>query len=98
MNIQGNLNPWDVTALSEFSYYCCPECVYKSKDDTDFQTHAVINHPQARSFFDHIIEPKLKIKTELDEEDDDIEDHDDNEVNDLKYFWNLIKITWLSGL
>ena len=56
MNILQDLNPWNVPTLSDFMFYNCPECVYKSKDDTDFQTHAVVNHPQAKNFFEKLEE------------------------------------------
>ena len=38
------VNPWNVDGLSHFTFYCCPECAFKSKVDLDFQTHALINH------------------------------------------------------
>ena len=57
MNILQDLNPWNVPTLSDFMFYNCPECVYKSRDDTDFQTHAVVNHyPQAKYFFEKLEE------------------------------------------
>ena len=57
MNILQDLNnPWNVPNLSDFMFYNCPECVYKCKDDTDFQTHAVVNHPQAKCFFEKLEE------------------------------------------
>ena len=57
MNILQDLNnPWNVPTLSDFMFYNCPECVYKCKDDTDFQTHAVVNHPQAKCFFEKLEE------------------------------------------
>ena len=24
-----NLNPWDVSSLYDFQYFCCPQCVYE---------------------------------------------------------------------
>ena len=34
------LNPWKVQNIHEFNYYCCPECVFRSKEDMSFQAHA----------------------------------------------------------
>ena len=48
------LNPWNVEGLSDFTYFCCPECAFKSKVDLDFQTHALINHPKAKTFFENL--------------------------------------------
>ena len=44
-------NPWAVTSIDMFNFLCCPECVYRSKDESSFQTHAVQNHPDSRVFF-----------------------------------------------
>ena len=44
-------NPWQVMDLEAFNFLCCPECVYRSKEDTHFQTHAVQNHPRSKVFF-----------------------------------------------
>ena len=41
-------NPWMVPSLNEFTFLCCPECVFRSKIATSFQTHAIQNH---QSFF-----------------------------------------------
>ena len=45
------LNPWKVQNIHEFNYYCCPECVFRSKEDMSFQAHALQNHVLSRSFF-----------------------------------------------
>ena len=46
-----NLNPWLVDNIEAFSFYCCPECVFRSKEESFFQAHALQNHLQATSFF-----------------------------------------------
>ena len=46
-----NPNPWQVESLDAFSYLCCPECVYRSKEASSFQAHALQNHPQAVALF-----------------------------------------------
>ena len=81
MNILQDLNnPWNVPNLSDFMFYNCPECVYKSKDDTDFQTHAVVNHPQAKCFFEKLEENHELI---LENNHNNISDHNPAE-NELK--------------
>ena len=42
------LNPWDVTNLDDFLYYCCPECDWKEKDKQTFVEHAVLSHDHAK--------------------------------------------------
>ena len=39
-------NPWDVSNIDEFLYYCCPECDTKQKTKSDFITHAIDAHGQ----------------------------------------------------
>ena len=58
-----NLNPWLVDNIEAFSYYCCPECVFRSKEENVFQAHALQNHAQSTSFF-HGTHHKLEIQTE----------------------------------
>lgn len=45
-------NPWQVDDIAAFSFFCCPECVYRAKTVPDFQVHAIINHPNAKDFFE----------------------------------------------
>ena len=45
MNIkEENDNPWDVTNIAEFLYYCCPECDTKVKTTHAFLEHAINAH------------------------------------------------------
>ena len=46
-----NSNPWLVENISAFNFLCCPECVYRSKEEISFQTHALQNHSQSRALF-----------------------------------------------
>ena len=39
-----SVNPWDVSNVSVFLSYCCPECDFKSGELLAFSKHAVINH------------------------------------------------------
>ena len=56
----GDQNPWEVENIEVFSFYCCPECDFKSKNGDHFKRHALESHHKAKSFF---IKPKNK-KTE----------------------------------
>ena len=44
-------NPWQVENIEEFSYFNCPECVFRSKEENFFEAHAVENHPLSLTFF-----------------------------------------------
>ena len=57
-------NPWNVSNLEEFLYYCCPECDCKNKDKEDFVNHVVISHPRAKI----LIGPEIEIEIEESDE------------------------------
>ena len=63
------LNPWHVENLQAFSYFCCPECVYRSKEDISFQDHALQNHPQSFAFFHTNFGSSHDINEDVEEED-----------------------------
>ena len=45
-------NPWQVENMDAFSFWCCPECVYKSQDRDLFKEHAVDHHPKSSTLFE----------------------------------------------
>ena len=44
-------NPWLVENIEAFSFYCCPECDFKSKDGDHFERHALESHNKSKIFF-----------------------------------------------
>ena len=38
-------NPWQVDSIHSFSIFKCPECIFDSKEEDNFQDHATENHP-----------------------------------------------------
>ena len=40
------INPWDVSNLEEFLFFCCPECDSKHPSKASFINHALIEHPK----------------------------------------------------
>ena len=46
-----SINPWIVDSIQEFYYLKCPECDFLNKEVSDFQDHAVDNHPLSVAFF-----------------------------------------------
>ena len=58
-------NPWFVNNLTEFLFYCCPECDAKESFEEQFIKHAIEKHPEAKNHIDKL----LVIKEELDDED-----------------------------
>ena len=47
----GDQNPWIVESIEAFSFYCCPECDFKSKDKEYFKRHAMESHNKSKIFF-----------------------------------------------
>ena len=45
-------NPWNVTGLDDFLFYCCPECDKRTVTKSDFIEHALNNHPRFQTFID----------------------------------------------
>ena len=41
-------NPWIVTNLEEFLYFCCPECDERSQSEELFLDHAFEKHPSSK--------------------------------------------------
>ena len=44
-------NPCLVENILAFSYYNCPECNYRTKDEKVFEDHALESHPLSKEFF-----------------------------------------------
>ena len=45
-------NPWKVESIQDFLCLKCPECVFFTQDENDFENHAVSNHPLSAMLFD----------------------------------------------
>lgn len=60
--LQDDPNPWQVETLEAFTFLCCPECTFKSKQNESFEAHAVENHPLAKTFFETSKEIKAEIE------------------------------------
>ena len=41
-------NPWEVSNIEDFLYYCCPECDLKTKDSQKFVKHAKNSHEKSQ--------------------------------------------------
>ena len=59
------LNPWLVDTIEAFSFYCCPECTFKSNKPDFFQNHALKNHALSKSLFDNTNLEEIKVKVKL---------------------------------
>ena len=86
-------NPWYVNGIDAFNFLCCPECVYRSKEESSFQVHAVQNHPKSKAFFkqdtdyqNHVSEqhPQSKIQNDNYEIKDE-EDYFSNDPHNVPF-------------
>ena len=64
MKIHSIENPWFVENLTEFLYFCCPECDEKNHSEESFLEHALNEHPNAKECLQ-----KFQIKEEILDED-----------------------------
>ena len=50
-------NPWIVTKIQDFLYFCCPECDVREPINSkeDFFKHAIENHPKAKYYLEELI-------------------------------------------
>ena len=67
-----DINPWQVDNIQEFYFLKCPECDFMHKEESNFQNHAVENHPMSVTFFSNLdmtIE-KIGIFDDCDEENE----------------------------
>ena len=44
-------NPWLVDSLQDFLFLQCPECTFGTKEEENFQEHAIERHPLSIVFF-----------------------------------------------
>ena len=44
-------NPWMVDSIKDFWFLNCPECKFKSKEEINFQKHAIEEHPFCKALF-----------------------------------------------
>ena len=46
-----DMNPWDVSSIFNFTYYCCPECDWKDQNKQNFVNHAFTYHTSVSQGF-----------------------------------------------
>ena len=67
----GDQNPWVVESIEAFSFYCCPECDFKSKVGDHFKRHAMESHNKSKVFFiDLMPENKYLLEFETEPKDE----------------------------
>ena len=84
----GGQNPWVVENIEAFSFYCCPECDFKSKDEDYFKRHAMESHNKSKIFFtmskskNNTNTESMEVVTESEcQDENDMEDFDESETS-----------------
>ena len=84
----GDQNPWVVESIEAFTFYCCPECDFKSRKGDYFKRHAMESHNKSKVFFkvskteSSTIKDPLKVETDY-IINENIETFHDNESADI---------------
>ena len=81
MNTVQHKNPWKVESIQDFSCLKCPECVFFTKEENDFENHAVANHPLSAMLFD---ETMSSSEIEGAEKEEVLDNVNDVEVHNVK--------------
>ena len=84
MDEENDNNPWDVQDLEEFLYFCCPECEEKNSSKELFVKHALDEHPKAKDKIE-----KLKIKLELDADENSIKNESYVDTIDTSQYYEM---------
>ena len=56
-------NPWNVSDLSVFLRYCCPECDFKCEEAHLFCDHAIDHHENSSTLLKYSLDEELKTKS-----------------------------------
>ena len=60
--IKQDFNPWDVSSIFDFNFFCCPECEIKSQSKQDFVDHISSFHTWVSKFgAQHFFEIDAKV-------------------------------------
>ena len=78
-------NPWEVDAVTAFSYFCCPECEFKTKTVPSFLSHAHENHPRSKTFYSTQLEEEENMDSKVKYESEMKENLIFDDPNDLTY-------------
>ena len=73
--IKLELNPWQVSNIEDFLFYCCPECDLKTKDSHNFVTHAQHSHSKSKVLLNEVTK-SLEVKTELESQNCELDGSD----------------------
>ena len=82
-------NPWMVENIQAFNFLCCPECLYKSKNELLFKNHAVQCHPKSSILFYNLEQNDVKIIEDIDEF---TEDSSHEQISEMRRNFDISEI------
>ena len=53
------VNPWQVSSIYDFYYFCCPICDGKSQDKQEFVNHAYKDHSNSVIYLSNICDADI---------------------------------------
>ena len=80
-----SVNPWLVENVQAFSFLNCPECIFKTKTEDMFKTHAVSNHPLSCMLFEKSTKTMIKEEPMSELELEQIEEESDKTLEELMH-------------
>ena len=88
-------NPWHMTSISDFLFYCCAECNFKDKNEENFILHAKAHHPKFLEMFVNnkdLVLPKSDLKEDEfnDEPNENVESDSEENVDKKEVFYEVI--------
>ena len=76
-------NPWHVESIHVFYFLKCPECGFDTKEEKNFQTHAIQNHPLSSVLFGERVLAKKIVILEQKQDPDEYEKDWNNQEESL---------------
>ena len=83
--IKMSVNPWLVENVHAFSFLNCPECIFKTKTEDMFKTHAVSNHPLSCMLFEKSTKTIIKEEPMSELELEQIAEESDKTLEELMH-------------
>ena len=78
-------NPWIVTNLEEFLYFCCPECDERSQSEELFLDHAFEKHPNSKEcLIPFICQERIDDNTKYEVKEEIESTEEQSEIKDLQ--------------
>ena len=77
-------NPWLVDDIEDFWFLNCPECAFKTKEQKDFQKHAVGNHTLSLALFSYDSSESLEAATNNEEIETEVRNFKEMKHFDVK--------------